>query len=113
MTYRIIRGQIGDKPSDIREGWWWHSSGSPSGWDYGYAPEGPFITKSHARRHLWNTLRASRMAKQTGTWPHMPRNAGWCPEWRSIASRSTMKPLPNTRIFGKKAQAVPQGDTLT
>ena len=58
--FRIVRGSVRDFPlrnNLHREGWWWHSAGSPEGYDHGYAPEGPFISKVHARRHLWNTQR--------------------------------------------------------
>lgn len=77
--FRIVRGVVRDSPfkSNLhQEGWWWHSSGTPAGYEYGYAPEGPFITKAHARRHLLNTMRAGRIAERTGRWPVMPPNEG-------------------------------------
>jgi hypothetical protein len=104
-NYRITRGSLKDFPLTSnyhREGWWWHSNGDPEGWDYGFAPEGPFITKAHAQRHLNNTLRLHRVAQKTGCWPTMPSNDGLCPNWGSRCGKSTMKPLPRTRFFGEK-----------
>jgi hypothetical protein len=103
--FRIVRGVVRDFPlnSNIhREGWWWHATGSPEGDDYGYSPEGPFISKVHARRHLHNTLRLHRIAHRTGRWPAMPDNAGWCPGWGGRTGKPTMRPLPRTRFFGQK-----------
>ena len=102
--FRIVRGSVRDFPlrnNLHREGWWWHSAGSPEGYDHGYAPEGPFISKVHARRHLWNTQRLHRIAQRTGRWPTMPGNAGWCPGWGGRCGKPQMKPLKGTRFFGQ------------
>ena len=104
-NFRIIRGTVRDFPLQDnyhREGWWWHSSGTPDGYEFGYAPEGPFMTKAHARRHLWNTMRLHRVAQRTGRWPTMAKNAGWCPGWGGRTSKPTMKPLKGSRFFGEK-----------
>jgi hypothetical protein len=104
-NFRIIRGTVRDFPLQdnyYREGWWWHSSGTPDGYEFGYAPEGPFMTKAHAQRHLWNTMRLHRVAQRTGRWPTMAKNAGWCPGWGGRTSNPTMKPLKGSRFFGEK-----------
>ena len=103
--FRIVRGSVQDvcaRGVYHRQGWWWHSTGTPKGWDFGYAPEGPFLTKEHARRHLWNTRRLDRIAKNTCLWPSMPSNAGWCPGFGGAAIKPTMRPLKGTRFFGQK-----------
>ena len=103
--YSIVRGSLRDFPlrNNIhREGWWWHSTGTPEGWDYGYAPEGPFISKAHATRHLRNTMRLHRIAERDGRWPSMPANAGWAPGWGGRTGKPKTTPLPRTRFFGQK-----------
>lgn len=106
--FSIKRGCVRDFPLRrnviYREGWW-HSTGSPDGWEYGYSPEGPFLTKGYATRHLCNTMRLGRVAERTGRWPRMPSNAGWCPGWGGRTAVPTMKPLVGTRFFGKKLRS--------
>lgn len=103
--YRIARGMVRDSPlrgKVHREGWWWQWSGSVPGWDQQYSPEGPFVSKQHACRHLWNTRRLHRVAQRTGSWPQMPKNAGWHPQWAGKTTAPSMKPLRGTRLFGHK-----------
>lgn len=114
--YSVTRGAVRDLPlkSNMhRQGWWWHCSGSPTGWDYGYAPEGPFKTKTYATRHLNNTMRLSRIAKNTGRWPVMPNaNVGWAKSWAGQRGKPRMKPLKGTVLFGVKYRNYVKENTL-
>lgn len=102
--YRIIYGHVkdfGPQGPVYRQGWWWHCY-SPSPVDpLGYSPEGPFVSQTHARRHLKNTQRGAKIAELCGCWPAMPANTGWCKNWGNCR-RPTTKPLRGTLHFGKK-----------
>ena len=103
--YRITYGSVRDCPGVHRQGWWWHCySRAPDEWIDGYAPEGPFLTKAHARRHLINTLRAINVDLRTFRWTRMPPNAGWSPR-SGLKKKPTLKPLTGTRVFGWRLRA--------
>lgn len=97
--YRIIRGSINDYKGRCRQGWWWHCRGTPTEWEFGYDPEGPFLTKTYARRHLSNTIRSVVKFDRDGRWS-MPPNAGWCSA--KLDGKSIMRPISNTLLFGNK-----------
>lgn len=103
--YTIKRGCVRDLPlrnNLHREGWWWHSSGNPDWYPYGYAPEGPFVSKEHARRHLLNTMRSARIAEKQGRWPRMPPNVGRSKDWGGRTGKPSTKPLKGTKLFGQR-----------
>ena len=90
--FRIVRGSVQDYHSSYRsyrEGWWWHCY-TPN--DY-YSPEGPFLTKECARRHLLNTRR--KMI-------NLNTDRGWVKGF-GYRTKKTMKPVPGTRFFGKNS----------
>jgi hypothetical protein len=104
---RIVRGSLADCPSpNYREGWWWHvyAQASPIR-EFGYDPEGPFISKAHAIRHYRFTQRAARQMWITGYWPKEPPNIGWCQHPGRTLMRPTLNPIRNRNFFGAKKRA--------
>lgn len=109
--YRIVHGHIKDQfPGSVRyrQGWWWHCSGTVPGTDLPYDPEGPFVGKAAATRHLLLTLRSARQFARTGTYssPDVNRLLGhwYADSWSGQRMRPTLKPLKNTLLFGRKLQ---------
>lgn len=73
--YRIARGRVNDTVMTIngtvtgklyRHGWWWICDNYNE--DFPYDPEGPFVSKVAATKHLSLVLRQRTQRISTGYW---------------------------------------------